>query len=140
MNQLKNKISRTFLLLLLILLIVTSGYIFVYYLLADTITELRSLPPFLIVAIVLYLLVQLLKRVLLKKRSWHLWIYGLGIIAILLPLPLYAVQNSWIFVVTQIGSLLLFFLPLIELIIFINNRQKKDNFIENNTQPTEQNH
>lgn len=128
MKQLKHTLNTFFVYLLLVILILTSGYIFVYYLFANTVIELRSLPPFLIVAIILYLLCQIFKRLLRKKKLWYQWIYIIGIISILLPLPLFSVQNTWIFTVTQVGSIFLLFPPIIELILY--KRKGKNNSID----------
>src|SRR5690554_3573787 len=83
-----NKFNKGVLYLLLVILIVSALFVFQYYLFASTITDLRTLPTSLLIAVIVYILTQLIKRFIQKKMPWYNWLYYVGIIAIIIPLPL----------------------------------------------------
>lgn len=120
----KNKLNKGLNYLLLTILIVSGAYVFVYYMLANEITELRSLPTSFLIAVIVYILIQLIKRYLQKKMPWYNWLYYLGLIAVVIPLPLFSVQGNWVFSVTRWGSLFLLVPPLIELIVLTQSKKK----------------
>src|SRR5690554_8090404 len=117
-----NKLNRVTLYLLLIVLIVSGLYVFSYYMLANEITELRTLPTSFLIAVIVYILAQLIKRYIQKKLPWYNWMYYLGLIAVIVPLPLFSVQGNWVFSVTRYGSLFLLIPPLVELIVLIKKK------------------
>lgn len=94
--------------------------------LADQIIELRTLPTGFLIAVIVYILTQLIKRYLQKKMPWYNWLYYLGLIAVVLPLPLFSVQGDWIFSVTRWGSLFLVIPPLIEIIALSRMKSSKN--------------
>ncbi|PKR80053.1 hypothetical protein CW751_11850 [Brumimicrobium salinarum] len=114
--------NRFFTYVLLIVLILTSAYVFIYYLMADSIGELRTLPTSFLIAIVFYILAQLIKRFLQKKMPWYNWLYYLGLLAVIIPLPLFSVQGNWVFSLTRYGSLFLMLPPVIELVLLIRKK------------------
>jgi len=97
-------------------------YVFVYYMLADEILDLRTLPTGFLIAVIVYILAQLIKRFLQKKMPWYNWLYYLGLIAVIVPLPLFSVQGNWVFSVTRWGSLFLLIPPLIEFLILVKSK------------------
>ncbi|MBW7867641.1 MAG: hypothetical protein H3C31_04880 [Brumimicrobium sp.] len=111
------------------LLLISAIFIIIYYLLAKTIIELRDLPPSFLIAIVCYIGAQLLKQLLHKKRPWYNWLYYLGLIAIVIPLPLFSAQGDWLLTLVRFGSIFLLLPPMIELFILsrevsqLKNRQ-----------------
>ena len=120
-----NKFNRSVLYLLLVILIATALYVFVYYLMANEITDLRSLPTSFLIAVIVYILAQLIKRFIQKKMPWYNWLYYLGLIAVIIPLPLFSVQSNWVFSVTRYGSLFLLIPPVIE--FFVLTKKKSFN-------------
>lgn len=118
----KNKLNNGVNYLLLTLLIASALYVFVYYMLANDILELRNLPTSFLIAVIIYILVQLIKRFLQKKMPWYNWLYYIGLAAIIVPLPLFTAQGNWMFSVTRWGSLFLLVPPLIEFIVLIRSK------------------
>lgn len=94
--------------------------------LADQILDLRTLPTSFLIAVIIYILVQLIKRFLQKKMPWYNWLYYLGLLAIIVPLPLFSVQGNWVFSVARWGSLFLLVPPLIEFIFLIKTKPKSN--------------
>jgi len=120
----KQSIQRIIHFILVIVLLATSIFTVFYYWTATTTSDLRNLPTSLLTVIIFYILAQLIKRYVKKSMKWYDWIYYLGLIAILLPLPLFSSEGDWIFSTTKYGSLLLFIPPLIELLELILSKKK----------------
>jgi hypothetical protein len=118
----KNKLNKGLHYLLLVVLMASALYVFVYYMLADEILDLRTLPTGFLIAVIVYILAQLIKRFLQKKMPWYNWLYYLGLIAVIVPLPLFSVQGNWVFSVTRWGSLFLLIPPLIEFLILVKSK------------------
>ncbi|HLV41367.1 MAG TPA: hypothetical protein VKY37_03750 [Brumimicrobium sp.] len=117
-----SKINRGVLYLLLVVLIAAALYVVGYYFMANSIVDLRSLPTSFLIAVIVYILAQLIKRYIQKKLPWYNWMYYLGLIAVIVPLPLFSVQGNWVFSVTRYGSLFLLIPPLVELIVLIKKK------------------
>lgn len=117
------KLKQILLYTLLIILILSGTYVFLYYIIASEISQLRTLPPLFLVIIILYILVQLGKRFLQDEIKWYNYLYYVGLAAVVIPLPLFSLQENWIFVVTRFGSLFLIISPVIE---FIELRKAKE--------------
>ena len=115
-------------------LLVASLYINFYYWRVSEIDELRELPPMLLSALIIYLLIQLVKKSLNKNKvTWYDWIYYLGIVGIIIPLVSFFSSGDWLFTVTRIGALLLLLPPIVS-IIKINNQRKKENSTDEKTE------
>ena len=118
----KNKINRGILYLLLVVLIAAALYIFFYYVMANSITELRTLPTSFLIAVIVYILAQLIKRFIQKKMPWYNWLYYLGLFAVIIPLPLFTAQSNWLFSVTRYGSLFLLIPPVVEFVLLLKRK------------------
>ena len=118
----KNSLNKGVHYLLLVVLIASALYVFVYYMLANEILDLRTLPTNFLIAVVVYIFAQIVKRFLQKKMPWYNWLYYLGLIAVVVPLPLFSVQGNWVFSVTRWGSLFLLIPPLIEFLILLKSK------------------
>lgn len=117
-----NKFNKGVLYLLLVILIASALFVFQYYLFASTITDLRTLPTSLLIAVIVYILTQLIKRFIQKRMPWYNWLYYVGIIAIIIPLPLVSTEGDWIFSVTRYGTLFLLLPPVIEFILLLRKK------------------
>ncbi len=113
------KLKRIIHFILLGALLLTGLYIFGYYLFAQDITQLKTLPVSFLVVVILYIALQLVKRFVQKEVPWYNWLYYLGLISIVAPLPLFSLQDDWIFTVTRYGTLFLLVPPTIDLIRLI---------------------
>lgn len=113
------KLKRIIHFTLLIGLILLALYIFGYYLFANNINQLKTLPISFLVVIILYIVVQLIKRFLQKEVPWYNWLYYIGLVAVIIPLPLFSIHDDWIFLITRYGSLFLLIPPVIDLIKLI---------------------
>ncbi|PWH85912.1 hypothetical protein [Brumimicrobium oceani] len=122
----KNSLNKGVHYLLLVVLMASALYVFVYYMLASEILELRTLPTNFLIAVVVYIFAQIIKRYLQKKMPWYNWLYYLGLLAVVIPLPLFSVQGSWVFSLTRWGSLFLLIPPLIEFLILIKSKPVKN--------------
>lgn len=118
----KNSLNKGVHYLLLIILMASALYVFIYYMLASEILELRTLPTNFLIAVVVYIFAQIVKRFLQKKMPWYNWLYYLGLLAVVVPLPLFSVQGNWVFSVTRWGSLFLLIPPLIEFLILLKSK------------------
>lgn len=116
------KLKRIIHFTLLIALIILGLYVFGYYIFANDINQLRVLPISFLVVVILYILIQLIKRFLQKEVSWYNWLYYVGLVAVVIPLPLFSLPNDWIFTATRFGSLFLLIPPVIELINLIKEK------------------
>lgn len=113
------KLKRFFLMVILVLLILMGIGVFIYYLIASDIAQLRTLPPYLLMMVVVYIIGQLAKRFFQDETPWYGWMYYIGLIAVIIPLPFFSLQDNWIFVVTRLGGLFLILPPLIEFLTLI---------------------
>jgi len=93
--------------------------------LASEISDLRALPTSFLIVVVVYILAQLIKKFVQKKMPWYNWLYYIGLAAIVVPLPFFSVQGTWVFSVTRYGSLFLLLPPTIELLFLIKNKTPK---------------
>ncbi|MEX2484090.1 MAG: hypothetical protein WED10_06015 [Brumimicrobium sp.] len=115
----KNSIRRILHFILILVSLVSASFIVFYYWTASNINDLRKLPTVLLTYIIFFILAQLIKRYVKKQMKWYDWIYYLGLIAILIPLPLFFSSGEWMFSVTKYGSLLLFIPSVIELFVLV---------------------
>ncbi|MEX1191329.1 MAG: hypothetical protein WEA99_05095 [Brumimicrobium sp.] len=115
----KNSIRRILHFILILVSLVSASFIVFYYWTASNINDLRELPTVLLTYIIFFILAQLIKRYVKKQMKWYDWIYYLGLIAILIPLPLFFSSGEWMFSVTKYGSLLLFIPSVIELFVLV---------------------
>src|SRR5690554_5052110 len=113
------KLKRFFLMVILVLLILMGIGVFIYYLIASDIAQLRKLPPYLLMMVLVYILGQLAKRFFLDEYYWYGWIFYVFLIWFVIPLPFFSLQDNWIFVVTRLGGLFLILPPLIEFLTLI---------------------
>lgn len=110
-------IQRFLHLLMLIILLPISIYVLVYYWTNSTADGLRQLPTLLWSSIIIYILIQLIKRFMTKKIEWYEYTYYIGLAAILMPFVIPA-NPDWLFSITRFGTLFLAFPPVVELIRF----------------------
>lgn len=117
------RLKRIFHFILLIALILSGLYIFGYYLFANDINQLRTLPVSFLVVVIFYIAIQLIKRFFQKEVPWYNWLYYIGLLAVVSSLPALSLQDDWLFLITRFGSLFLLIPPIIDLIKLI--KQKK---------------
>lgn len=96
-----------------------SLYIVNYYISAELLSDIRMLPIGMLVAISIYIALQLIKRFLLKKMYWFDWLYYLGLVSILIPMLLKHEQGEWLKDVCDFGSLFLAISPLFGAIVLL---------------------
>ena len=94
-------------------------YIVNYYMGAEVLSDIRLLPNDMLVAISIYIVLQLIKRFLLKKMYWFDWLYYLGLVSILIPMLLKYEQGEWLHDVCDFGSLFLAISPLFGAIVLL---------------------
>lgn len=130
-----DKIKHFLLLVVLLILIGTGGFVFGYYILASDISEFQKLPLTFLLIVMLYIGGQLVKRFLQVKAPWYGWLYYIGLVAVVAPLPLLGLTEKTVVMVTRFGSLFLLIPPLLEFALLVKKKDK----VEEDTQPTEEN-
>ena len=79
-----------------------------YYWQAEELDEIRILPRYLMLFFLFYVLVQVLKRWLYKKRYWWDWIYYIGLAAAMLPTFMASEESAHLFhSITDYGTIFL---------------------------------
>ncbi|MDX1445144.1 hypothetical protein [Lishizhenia sp.] len=109
--------------LFLILSLTAAVYLVGYYQSASTMADLRVLPNSVLIAVAIFIVLQLLKRFMFKRMYWFDWLYYFGLIAILLPLLLKFEEGEWLHDVTDFGSLFLVLSPLIGIVMLLLKKE-----------------
>lgn len=117
----KNSIARFFQLIMLLVLIPVSGFIAYHYWFVFDKAQLRELPTLIWSGLIVYILIQLIKRMIIKKMEWFDYSYYIALIAILLPFVVPG-NPEWLLTITRYGVLFLFISPLIELFKFAQKK------------------
>jgi hypothetical protein len=76
---------RIFQVVLYAALLATSGYVIVYYWQSNHLKALTRLPQHIMVLCLVYVLLQVIKRLFVASRNWWDWLYYIGLIAAVLP-------------------------------------------------------
>ena len=77
--------KKIFKALITIALLVTGGWIVRYFWSVDTVESVARLPFYITVLCMVYVGLQILKRLLFKSQNWWDWLYYLGLISVMLP-------------------------------------------------------
>lgn len=109
--------------LFLILSLIAAVYLVGYYQSAETMADLRVLPNSVLIAVAIFIVLQLLKRFMFKRMYWFDWLYYFGLIAILIPLLLKFEEGEWLHDVTDFGSLFLVLSPLLGILMLILKKE-----------------
>lgn len=121
------KLKKLVLYILLIVLILLGLYVFFYYITAKDISELETLPLSLLVTVVVYIVIQLIKRFLQENMAWYTYLYYIGLAAVVVALPFFSLQEGQVFALSRIGVLFLIISPLIELVVLSKAGKNKQN-------------
>lgn len=109
--------------MLLLILLVASGWVINYYWNVQTLDAIRVLPKQIMIACLVYVLVQILKLFVQKKRHWWDWLYYIGLIAAMLPTFFVSSESEDFFhALTDFGTPFLFIPIVLDLYTLI--RQK----------------
>lgn len=99
--------------LILIGMVACATVIIGYYWTATNLVDIYSLPIFVLATSLVYIGLQLLKRIVLKIQNWWDWTYYLGLVAIVAPVLLANESNQLYFhLLTDYGTFFLL-LPVI---------------------------
>ncbi len=99
--------------LILIGMIACATVIIGYYWTVTELTDIYSVPVFVLATSLVYIGLQLIKRIVLKIQNWWDWTYYLGLIAIVAPVLLANESNQIYFhLLTDYGTFFLL-LPVI---------------------------
>lgn len=98
------KHSKTLRSILSLVGLVISSFVIMYYWSADTLEAIKFVPVQIMVLILVYILLQLLKRVITKSQNWWDWLYYIGLMAVALPVFMANDTNYTTFLTaTQLG-------------------------------------
>jgi len=107
-----------------VILLVSSGWIVSYYWQVHTLEAIRVLPTYVMVLSLVYVLSQIIKRLLSKNRFWWDWLYYIGLLSAMLPTFIATVENESIFhLITDIGTPFLTIPVLFDLYQLIKNKK-----------------
>jgi hypothetical protein len=94
--------------ILLALSLMAGAYVVVYFWMDASLERMRALPMDVIVALFVYIFMQIVKRQWFTRRNWWDWLYYLGLLAVVLPTYLVTEENASLFSWgAQIGTLCL---------------------------------
>lgn len=124
------KLKKLVLYILLIILILLGVYVFYYYITAKEVGQLEQLPLSLLVTVVLYIVVQLIKRFVQENTAWYTYLYYIGLAAIVVALPFFSLDPDQVFTLSRIGVLFLIISPLVEFAVLAKSSGNKPNKVE----------
>jgi hypothetical protein len=119
--MMKNSIVRFVQLLMLIVLFAVSAFVSYHYWFVFDQFGLRDLPTLIWSSLIIYILIQLIKRMITKKMEWYDYSYYIALIVILLPFIVPG-NPEWMLSLTRYGVLFLLLSPLAELFKFSRKR------------------
>ncbi|NRA10622.1 MAG: hypothetical protein HRT57_01545 [Crocinitomicaceae bacterium] len=101
--------SKTvFKILITVALIVIGSWIVWYFWSVDTVESVAILPFYLTVLCMVYVGLQISKRLIFKSQNWWDWLYYLGLISVMLPAYMITQENVGIYsFMTDYGTLFL---------------------------------
>jgi len=106
------------------LLVVTGIAVSQYYLTQDSLEGIKYIPTLLLFVLLIYICLQLVKRVFLKYRNWWDWLYYVSLISTILPMFFENLFTVPTFLrITWLGSLFLMFPPVLDGINLIKNER-----------------
>lgn len=117
------KIKHFLLLVVLLVLIAAGTFVFGYYITASEPSDYQNLSLTFLLIVMLYIAGQLTKRFLQEKAPWYGWLYYIGLISVVAPLPLIGLMDDTIIKVTRFGSLFLILPPLIEFVLLVRKKE-----------------
>lgn len=98
------KHSKTLRSILSLVGLVISSFIIMYYWSANTLEAIKYVPVQIMVLILVYILLQLVKRMITKAQNWWDWLYYIGLMAVALPVFMANESNySTFLIAAQLG-------------------------------------
>lgn len=89
-------------------LIAATAVILMYYWSVDSWVDMKYVPIYVMITCMVYVILQIGKRYLLKDRNWWDWIYYLGLAAVMVPTFLVEESSEDFYgIVTDFGPLFL---------------------------------
>ena len=105
--------------LILVLVFLMGGWIVIYFWGASTLVEIRILPKTVMYGCLVYVILQVLKRLVHKRRYWWDWLYYIGLASAILPTFLASSENERILhILTDFGSTFLLIPVLLDALTF----------------------
>ena len=105
--------SKIYKVLFTLILALIGGALVAHFIAITSIEEIQSLPIYLLVLCLCYVIVQILKRYILKSQNWWDWLYYIGLLSIMVPVYMINEENSNLFIgMANYGTLFLI-LPVI---------------------------
>lgn len=93
---------------LLLGMTVCAAVIIGYYWLSFSLESISTLPVSMLAIALVYILLQLIKRAMLKIQNWWDWTYYIGLVSIVMPALFAHETNQFYFhLLTDVGSLFL---------------------------------
>lgn len=114
------KLIRT---IIAIALLAAGSIVVGYYWTVETFSDIKILPFFIKVVCFVYIILQILKRYLVKTTNWWDWLYYIGLLCVVIPSLMITEENNSMFtMMAQYGT---FFLIIPALLDGRNIMQKK---------------
>lgn len=103
--------SKTILkLLFTIVLLGVGGVVTYHFFKIDSIEQIQHVPVYAMVLCLVYVLVQIIKRYVLKSQNWWDWLYYLGLLSVMIPPYMIDEGNASTFIgMANYGTIFLIF-------------------------------
>ena len=98
------KNSKTLISIISLVGLVISSFVIMYYWSANSLVEIKHVPIQIMILILVYIVLQFLKRLITKTQNWWDWFYYIGLLAVALPVFMVTETNfSSLLIGAQIG-------------------------------------
>ena len=101
--------------LILVAGLVISGLVINYYWASNDLADIKAVPIHIMILLIVYIGLQLFKRIVTKKQNWYDWLYYIGLASVAIPVFLADSTNyASYLLIAQLGTLFLVVPLLIE--------------------------
>lgn len=111
MTAQKIKLTR---IICILIALAAGAYVVSYYWSVNDFGSIRIVPMAVMISLVVYVLMQLLKRYVTKQMPSYEWLYYIGLGAVVAPVFLAKSDFEWLHLLTDYGTLFLLIPPLLD--------------------------
>lgn len=108
------QLKKILVILSIVLSLVCGGIVVSYYWSTDEFYDIRNVSIVALSALVIYVVLQLVKRFLTKEMESYQWLYYIGLAAVVIPVFLKTSESQLLHTLTDYGTLFLLVPPLID--------------------------
>lgn len=105
-------------------LLISAGIVAYYYWTSEVLDAIRRVPMKIMLTCLVYVILQIGKRAVLKDNHWWDWLYYIGLLSVMIPTFMASNENAdWLFPLTRIGSLFLLIPALFDIQILLKKSE-----------------